>query len=154
MSKLLISIASMGLLTTAFNLGNLANASDSTSPHVESKFEFPHHRWATVRQTIQVHVPRNSPALESLSIDVPENIDFQTSKIDITDGDRVIDAPISRQGQRIVIGFTRSISPDTQLRINFNGVKRNMRTQLSVYYIYARTVDGVSRFLGEAYFPH
>jgi Protein of unknown function (DUF2808) len=153
MSKLLMSIASVGLLTTAFNLGNLANASDSTSPHVESKFEFPHHRWATVRQTIQVHIPRNSPALESLSIDVPKNIDFQTSKVDVTDGDRVIDAPISRQGQRIVIEFNRSISPDTQLRINFNGVNRNMRTQLSVYYIYARTVDGVNSFLGEAYFP-
>jgi virulence-associated protein VagC len=154
MSKLLISIASVGLLTTAFNLGNLAKASDSTSPHVESKFEFPKHRWATVRQTIQVHVPRNSPALESLRIDVPENIDFPTSKVEITDGDRVIDAPISRQGQRLQIGFSRSISPDTHLRINFNGVQRNMRTQLSVYYVYGRTVDGVNSFLGEAYFPH
>jgi Protein of unknown function (DUF2808) len=153
MSKILMIIASFGLMTTAFNLGYSATASDSTSPHVESKFEFPRHRWATVRQTIQVHIPRSSQALESLRIDVPENIDFQTSKIEITDGDRIIDAPISRQGQRLQILFTRAISPDTQLRINFNGVNRNMRTQLSVYYIYGQTVNGINSFLGEAYFP-
>lgn len=154
MKKLLIVGASLGLMTTAFNIGNYANASDSTSPHVESKFEFPRHRWANVRQTIQVHIPHDSPALESLWIDVPENIDFQTSKVEITDGDRIITSPISRQGQRLQISFDRPIAADTQLRINFNSVKRNMQVRSSVYYVYGKTVAGTNSFIGEAYFPH
>jgi Protein of unknown function (DUF2808) len=155
MNKIPIFIASLGLVTTILNISNYANAhhADGTSPHVDSKFEFPQHRWATVRQTIQIHVPRNSQALENLRIDVPDNINFQTSKIDITDRDRSIVAAISRKGQRLQIKFNRSISPDTQLRINFNSVERNMRTQLSVYYLYGKTADGLDRFLGEAYFP-
>jgi Protein of unknown function (DUF2808) len=153
MNKLLIVAASLGLMTTAFNIGNYANAVDSQSPHIESKFEFPRHRWATVRQTIQIHIPPSSQTLESLRIDVPENIDFQTSKIEITDGDRLINAPISRQGQRLQIGFDRPIAANTQLHIHFNSVKRNMRVQSSVYYLHGKTVGSERSFLGEAYFP-
>lgn len=152
MNKRSLVVASLSLVTTFFNFGNYANARDSNLPHVDSKFEFPHHRWATVRQTIQLHVPHNSPALASLLIDVPENFDFQTSKIEITDRDRIIDVSILRQGQRLKVGFNRPIAPDTQLEINFNGVDRNMRTQSSTYYLYGTTTNGIDSFLGEAYF--
>jgi Protein of unknown function (DUF2808) len=152
MSKILLFIASLGLVTTIFNISNYANARDADGafPHVESKFEFPQHRWAKVRQTIQIHVPRNSQALENLRINVPNNINFQTSKIEITSGDRTFLATISRKGQSLQVNFNRPISPDTQLRIDFNSVER---TQLAVYYLYGKTVDGVDGFLGEAYFP-
>jgi virulence-associated protein VagC len=132
-----------------------ANAHNSNSilPHVNSQVEFPHHRWATVRQTIEVHVPQNSQALTQLSIDIPENFEFQTSKIEITDGDRVINAPISRQGQRLEISFSQPITPDRQLRIDLNGVSRNTLTKSSTYYVYGKTIDGTNSFLGEAYFP-
>jgi Protein of unknown function (DUF2808) len=148
-------MATLALVATALNIDNYANAhfNDLTSPHIDSKSQFPSNRWATVRQTIQVHVPRNSQALENLSIDVPENVEFRISRIDITDGIRSIDTKISRQGQRLQIGFNRPISPDTQLQVDFNGVTRNMRVQLSVYYLYGKTVNGVNSFLGEAYFP-
>ena len=155
MNRILLFIASLGLVTTIFNISNYANARDADGafPHVDSKFEFPQHRWAKVRQTIQIHVPRNSQALENLRINVPNNINFQTSKIEITSGDRPILATISRKGQKLQVNFDRPISPDTQLRIDFNSVERNMQPQLAVYYLYGKTVDGRDGFLGEAYFP-
>jgi hypothetical protein len=155
MKKLLLFIASLGLLTTATNLGSNANAhyGNSTSPHVDSKFEFPHNRWATVRQSIQIHVPQSSQPLEQVSIDVPENVDFQTSKVEITAVSQIISTSIFRQGQRLQLKFNQPITPSTILRINFNNVTRNMRTQSSVYSIYGKTVDGLNSYLGEAYFP-
>jgi hypothetical protein len=155
MKNLLLFIASLSLLTTAANFSSNANAhySNSTSPHVDSKSEFPHNRWATVRQSIQIHIPQVSQPLEQLSIDVPENVDFQTNKVEITAGNQTISAPIYRTGQRLQIKFDRLIPPDTTLTINFNSVNRNMRTQLSVYSFYGKTVDGLNSYLGEAYFP-
>jgi hypothetical protein len=153
--KILLLIASLGLLTTAFNISNDANAhnGESTFPHVDSRFEFPHTRWATVRQTIQIHVPHSSQALAQLSIDVPANVQFQTSRIQITDGNHPISAPIVWQDRRLQINFDRPIAPDTELSINFNGVQRNMLVTSPVYYVYGKTVDGANIYLGEAYFP-
>ncbi len=153
--KILLLIASLGLLTAAFNMSNYANAhsGDSTFPHVDSKFEFPNTRWATVRQTIQIHVPHRSLALTQLSIDVPASIEFQTSKIEIMDGSKIISDTISRQDRWLQINFDRPIAPDTELRINFNGVQRNMLATSPVYYLYGKTVDGANLYLGEAYFP-
>jgi hypothetical protein len=152
MSKRLLFITAMGLMTTAFNTGNYANASDSLFPHIESKFEFPHHRWANVRQTIIIHIPGSSPALENLVIDVPENFNFQMSKIEITDRDRIVNVPIKRQGQKLSIRFDRPIASGTKLHINFNGIERNMQAPLSTYYLYG-TTDGTNSFLGGVYFP-
>jgi Protein of unknown function (DUF2808) len=120
---------------------------------VDSKFEFPNTRWATVRQTIQIHVPHLSLALTQLSIDVPASIEFQTSKIEIMDGSKIISDTVSRQDRRLQINFDRPIAPDTELRINFNGVRRNMLATSPVYYLYGKTVDGTNLYLGEAYFP-
>jgi hypothetical protein len=152
MNKISISIAALVLVTGVSNIGNYAKAIDSASPHVDSKFEFPNHRWAPVRHTILVHIPNNSPALENLLIDVPENFNFQVSKIEITDRDGIVNAPIDRQGQRLKIRFDRPIAAGTNLHISFNGVERNMRVQSSTYYLYG-TTNGTSSFLGEAYFP-
>ncbi|AFY96879.1 DUF2808 domain-containing protein [Chamaesiphon minutus] len=155
MKKIWLFIATWGLVTTAVNIGSYASANgdDSTSPHVDSKFEFPNTRWATVRQTIQVHVPPSSQALTLLWIDIPRNFELQTIKIEITDGNRLIPAPISRQGRWLLINFSQPISPNTKLRIDFNGVNRNMLLQSSVYSVYGKTIDGLTNFIGTAYFP-
>ncbi len=155
MKKIWLFIATWGLVTTAVNIGShaSANSGDSTSPHIDSKFEFPSNKWAISRQTIQVHVPRSSQALTQLWFDIPQNFEFQDSKIEITDENRTICAPISRQGQWLLINFSQPIAPDRKLRIEFNGVRRNMITQLSVYYVYGKTVDGSTNYIGEAYFP-
>jgi Protein of unknown function (DUF2808) len=152
MNKKLVSIAALFLVTGLSNISNSAKAIDSASPHVDSKFEFPNHRWAPVSQTIRVHIPSNSPALENLLIDVPENFKFQVSKIEITDRDGIVNAPIDRQGQRLKIRFDRPIAAGTNLNISFNGVERNMQARSSTYYLYG-TTNGTSSFLGEAYFP-
>jgi hypothetical protein len=155
MKKICLFIATLDIVTTAFNISNYAsaNAGDSSSPHVDSKFEFPNTKWMAGRQTIQVHVPRSSQALTRLWIDVPQNLEFQTSKIEITDGNRIVFAPISRQGKWLLINFSQPIAPDTKLRIEFNEVRRNMLTQLSIYYLYNNITDGSTNFIGEAYFP-
>ena len=155
MKKIWLFITTLGLITIVTNSSNYvsANAGDSLSPHIDSKFEFPTSKWATSRQTIQVHVPQSSQALRMLWIEIPENLEFQTSKIEISDENRTISAPISRQGQWLLINFSQPIAPNNKLRIEFNGVKRNMLTQLSVYYIYSKTTDGSTNYIGEAYFP-
>ena len=97
--------------------------------------------------------PKVVKPLTRLWIDFPQSFEFQTSKIEITDGNRIISAPISRQGRWLLINFSQPIAPNTRLRIEFNQVKRNFLTQLSVYYIYDNLVDGSTNFVGEAYFP-
>jgi virulence-associated protein VagC len=155
MKKIWLFIATWGLVTTAVNISNYAsaNAGDSNSPHIDSKFEFPNTKWMPGRQTIQVHVPQSSQALTRLWIDVPQDFEFQTSKVEITDGNRIIFAPISRQGKWLLINFRQPLAPNTKLRIELNHVKRNFLTQLPVYYLYDEVVDGSTNFIGEAYFP-
>jgi hypothetical protein len=155
MNRFVLFITSLSLVTTSLNLSNYANAHDDNirSTHIDSKSEFPHNRWATVRQTIQIHIPQSSQALAQLSIDIPRNIEFEISKIEILAGDRTISASISRQGQQLQIKFDRPIEPNTTLKINFNSVKRNIYPQLSVYYLYGKVVGGVDSYIGEAYFP-
>jgi hypothetical protein len=155
MNKFVLFITSLSLVTISLNLGDYANAhyDNIRSTHIDSKSEFPHNRWATVRQTIQIHIPQTSQALAQLSIDIPRNIEFQTSKIEIIAGNRTISASISRQGQQVKINFDRPIDPDTTLKINFNSVNRNIYSQLSVYYLYGKMVSGVESYIGEAYFP-
>ncbi len=154
MKKIFLFIATWGLVTTAFNIGNHANADgNSISPHVDSKFEFPNTRWATVRQTIQIHVPKGSQSLTKLWIDVPPSVEFQAAKIEITDGDKPISASISRQDRWLQINFSQPLASDTKLRIDFNGVSRNIVAQTPVYYVYGSTISGATNFIGEAYFP-
>jgi hypothetical protein len=154
MKKILLFIATWSLVTTALSISNYANADgNSRSPHIDSKLEFPNTKWAKVRQTIQIHVPKTSSALTKLWIDIPQQFEFQTAKIEITDGERPISALISRQDRWLQINFSQPLAPDTKLRIDFNGVNRNMLAQQPVYYVYANTLSGVTNFIGEAYFP-
>ncbi len=155
MNKILLFIATWSLVTIAFNSGNYTSAHETTatSPHVDSQLEFPNTRWATVRQTVQIHVPQGGQALTQLLIDIPESFDFQTSKVEVTDRDRIVSTLISRQGQRLQIDFDRPISSNTKLKIDLNGVQRNMLMGSSTYYLYGKTTDGTTNFLGSAYFP-
>jgi Protein of unknown function (DUF2808) len=155
MNKILLLIATWSLVTTAFNIGTNVNAheTNTTSPHVDSKLEFPNTRWATVRQTVQIHVPLGGQALIQLSIDIPDSFSFQTSKVEVTDRNRIVSARTSRQGQRLQIDFNQPISANTNLRIDLNSVQRSMSIGSSTYYFYGKTIDGVTNFLGEAYFP-
>ena len=154
MKKILLFITTWSLVTTALSISNHANADgNSRAPHIDSQLEFPNTKWAKVRQTIQVHVPKTSPALTKLWIDIPQQFEFQTAKIEITDGARPISALISRQDRWLQINFSQPIAADTKLRIDFNGVNRNLLTQQPVYYVYANTVGGATNFIGEAYFP-
>ncbi len=155
MNKLLLFIATLSLIATAVNIGNdvSAHETNSTSSHVDSKLEFPNTRWATVRQTVQIHVPPGGQALIQLSIDIPESFDLQTNKVEVTVRDRIVFARTSRQGQRLQIDFDQPISSNTKLRIDLNSVQRNMSIGSSTYYLYGKTIDGVTNFLGSAYFP-
>ena len=121
-----------------------------------------------VRPSIQVHVPCHSQVLTKLWIHIPDNFKPQTAKIQITDSaeptlserdstnpilrTRTILALISRQGQWLQIKFERSIAPDTKLRIAFNSISRNMLARLSEYFVYGKSIDGKSSFLGRGYF--
>ena len=42
--------------------------------------------------------------------------------------------------------------PDTQLRIAFNSISRNMLVRLPEYFVYGKSIDGKSSFVGRGYF--
>jgi hypothetical protein len=52
-----------------------------------------------------------------------------------------------------MVNFALPIALARKLQIDFNRVTRNMQTQLSVYYLYGKTVDRTNSFIGEACFP-
>jgi Protein of unknown function (DUF2808) len=157
MKKLAVLLATLCLTNVALNLGNTAIASNNEegkASHVDSKFEFPHNRWAIVRQTIQVHVPKNAQALEKLSIDLPTNVEFLASQVNITDNyNRPVIAQAAIQNRRLQLDFSTPIASGTYIRINLNHVKRTMLAQSPLYFIFGKVVDGAENFIGEAYFP-
>lgn len=161
MKKILRFINSLGRSTITSNSDNYSNVNntDRPSPHVDGKFD-PDNKWTMVRPSIQVHVPCHSQILTKLWIHIPDNFKPQTAKIEITDRDstnpilrtRTILALISRRGQWLQIKFERSIAPDTQLRIAFNSIGRNMLLRLPEYFVYGKSIDGKSSFVGRGYF--
>ncbi|AFY96878.1 hypothetical protein [Chamaesiphon minutus] len=169
MGKICQSINYLGRLTIASNSCDRANANDIDrhSPHVDDKFDA-NSSWINVCSSIQVHVPCHSQILTKLWIYIPENFKPQTAKIEITDSaeptlserdltnqilrTRTIAALISRQGQWLQIKFERSIAPDTKLSIAFNSISRNMLVRLPEYFVYGKSVNGQSSFIGRGYF--
>ncbi len=156
MKKVLVVITTLCLSNIGWSWSSPASAnySENLASHVDSKFEFPHNKWAIVRQTIQVHVSKNGGALAQLSIEIPDHIEFQASKVDITDiNNRPIIAQTSMQGQKLQISFNTPIAAGTQIRINLNDVKRTMLVKSPLYYIFGKIANGSEAFIGEAYFP-
>ena len=169
MGKIYQFINFLGRATTTSNSYNRVYVDNTNrlSSHVDGKFD-PDPSWTKVRPSIQVHVPYHSQILTKLWIHVPENFQPQTAKIEITDSaeptlserdstnpilrTRTILALISRQGQWLQINFERSIAPDTQLRIAFNSIGRNMLLRLPEYFVYGKSIDGKSSFVGRGYF--
>ena len=134
MTKILRFIASLGLATIAFNIGNYANAHDrnSTLAHLDRESEFSHAR-----------------SLTNLQINKSQNIEFQTAKVEITDRTR----SISPQGQWLQINFQPQRVPDPKLKVDFNSVERNMLTELPVYFSCGGSIRKSTDFLGKSCFP-
>ncbi|WP_181244005.1 hypothetical protein [Chamaesiphon polymorphus] len=160
MEKIYQFINSLGLSTTTSNTGKYLNVNntDRPSPDVDGKFD-PDNEWTMVRPSIQVHVPCHSQILTKLWIHIPDNFKPQTAKIQITDSAeptlnaRMVPAVISRRGQWLQIKLKQSIVPDTQLRIYFDRPNHNMLVRLPEYFVYGKSVNGQSSFLGRGYFP-
>ena len=169
MGKIYQFINFLGRSTTTSNSDNYPNVNntDRHSLHVDGKFD-PDNEWTIVRPSIQVHVPCHSQILTKLWIYVPEKFKPQTAKIQITDSaeptlnerdvakptlhTRTISALISRRGQWLQIKLEQSIVPDTQLRIDFDRIDRNILVQLPEYFVYGKSVNGQSSFVGRGYF--
>lgn len=159
MGKIYQFVNSLGRSTIASNSCDRVNANDldRPSPHVDGKFD-PDNEWTKVRPSIQVHVPCSSQILTKLWIHIPNRFKPQTAKIQITDSaeptlhTRTISALISRRGQWLQIKLKQSIVPDTQLRIDFDPIDRNMLARLPEYFIYGKSVNGQSSFVGRGYF--
>ena len=169
MGKIYQFINSLGRATTTSNSYDRVCANNTSRPssHVDCKFD-PDPSWTKVRPSIQVHVPYHSQILTKLWIHVPENFKPETAKIQITDSaeptlnerdvvkltlhTRTISALISRRGQWLQIKFERSIAPDTKLRIAFNSISRNILLRLPEYFVYGKSIDGKSSFVGRGYF--
>ena len=168
MTKILRFINSLGRSTITSNSDNYSNVNntDRPSPNVDGKFD-PDNEWTMVRPSIQVYVPCHSQILTKLWIHIPDNFKPQTAKIQITDSaeptllhTRTISAVISRRGQWLQIKLKQSIVPDTKLRIDFERIvggasalqNRNMLARLPEYFVYGKSIDGKSSFVGRGYF--
>ena len=169
MGKIYQFVNSLGRSTITSNSDNYLNVNNTGRPllHVDDKFN-PDNEGTKVRPSIQVHVPCHSQILTKLWIHIPNDFKPQTAKIQITDSaepthserdvakptlhTRTISALISRRGQWLQIKLKQSIFPDTQLRIDFDRIDRNMLARLPEYFIYGKSVNGQSSFVGRGYF--
>lgn len=134
MVKILRFIASLGLVITAFNINNYANAQDSNSKlaHLDGESDFSHAR-----------------SLIKSQISGSQNIEFQTAKAGISDGSRSIPS----QGQWLQINFNPPLVVDSKLKVDFNSGERNMLTESPVYFSCGGTIHKSTDFLSESCFP-
>lgn len=134
MVKILRFIASLGLVITAFNINNYANAQDSNSKlaHLDGESNFSHARSLTKSQ-----------------VSGYQNIEFQAAKVEISDGSR----SILPQGQWLQTNFSPPLFVDSKLKIDFNSGERNMLTESPVYFSCGGSIHESTDFLSESCFP-
>lgn len=133
MVKILRFIASLGLVITPFNINNYANAHDSNSKlaHLDGESDFSHAR-----------------SLTKFQVSGSQNLEFQTAKVGISDGNRSIPS----QGQWLQINFNPPMFVDSKLKIDFNSLDRNILTESPVYFSCGGSIRKSTDLLSESCF--
>ncbi len=144
MKKSIIYALTLALASTLFIPTNYARANNdnATLPHIDGNSQFPQSKWAPVRHSFDLHIPKNSKAVSQLIIQVPDVIKISDkNRIDVVDTQgQKIDTSISVNGKIVVLTFPNTVAPNTKLEIDINNVKRLIRGNGPVYQMSAKFV--------------
>jgi hypothetical protein len=132
------------------------------SIHIDQGRQFPETRWADADHYLRVHIPRNSAAMSALSFQVPENLRFDASQVEVfglkgqklsavvTEG---IDGQVSPAVRTIQLNFSNPIASGSQVDLRIRNVKKILVSSPSTYKVSDKlTGSDQERYVGEAYF--
>ncbi|GJD20013.1 unknown protein [Rivularia sp. IAM M-261] len=142
MKKVLIYTAVGAIAATFFIPVSYVSAKDNngTLPHIDGNSQFPETRRSNVRHTFRVHIPKNSPSVSQLNIEVPNTLTWSNNTNDIVianENGKKINASISTNGKSILIAFVEPVASNTKLEIDIKNVKQPFRGNGPVYSIKA-----------------
>ena len=158
MKKVLIYTAVGAIAATFFIPVSYVSAKDNngTLPHVDGNSQFPETRRSNVRHTFRVHIPKNSPSVSQLNIEVPNTLTWSNNTNDVVvanENGKKINANISTNGKSILIAFAEPVASNTKLEIDIKNVKQPFRGNGPVYSIKAKLAGSTTEMsIGTARF--
>mgnify|MGYP002783921357 FL=1 len=158
MKKVLIYTAVGAIAATFFIPVSYVSAKDNngTLPHIDGNSQFPQTHWSNVRHTFRVHIPKNSPSVSQLNIEVPNTLTWSNNTNDVVvanENGKKINANISTNGKSILIAFAEPVASNTKLEIDIKNVKQPFRGNGPVYSIKAKLAGSTTEMsIGTARF--
>ncbi|MEH1872141.1 DUF2808 domain-containing protein [Nostoc sp.] len=154
MKRTLIYAAVCSVATAALIYAGYANAKTDNNKvtNIEKNLQSIPAGWQLVKQTFQLHIPKNGNALSELIIDVPSTIAVSNDIDILDDKGQKIKINISVNSRRIIIDFSEPVtSSTTKLQINLNKVQQPILGSTSIYHLSAKVVgNDVEISIGEA----
>jgi hypothetical protein len=139
-----------------------AGSDAGTNIHIEQSRQFPETRWANADHFIRLHVPNQGQSLTKLWLQIPENLKFDTSQVEIFDlqGQKipvVITGLLATQAletERIIqLDFPTPIASGTQFDIRIKNVKKTLVSRPASYLVSVKLLgSNQDIFVGSAYF--
>jgi Protein of unknown function (DUF2808) len=153
---------SLGWIFVAMVKPAQAGSNAGTNIHIEQSRQFPETRWANADHFIRLHVPNQGQALTKIWLQIPENLKFDTSQVEVFNlqGQKipvVITSMLTTQAletERIIqLDFPTPIASGTQFDIRIKNVKKTLVSRPANYLVSAKLL-GSNRdvFVGSAYF--
>ncbi|MBD2597494.1 hypothetical protein [Nostoc spongiaeforme] len=154
---MLIYVAVCNLAITSLSYADYAIAKTDNDKlgTIEDSSQYIHTGWQLVKQTFQLHIPKNGKPISQLIIDVPPKVAV-TNDVDVLDEQgQKIKINILVSSQRIIIDFPELVTSSTsKLQINFNKVLQPITGSLSIYHLSAKVVGSdVEIPVGEVQIP-
>jgi len=156
MKRILVYAAVFSLVIADLIYATYANAKTDNNKltNIDKTLQFYPTRWQLVKQTLQLHIPKNGKALSQLIIEVPPTVAVSNDIDILDDKGQKIKINISVNNKRIIIAFPEPVTSNTtKLKINFNKVLQPIIGSISIYHLSAKVVGsdveipvGVARF--------
>ncbi len=143
MKRTLVYTAVCSVATAALIFTGYANAKTDNNKlaNIENTLQFTPTGWQLIKQTFQLHIPKNGKALSQLIIDVPSTVAVSNDIDILNDQGQKIKINISVSSQKIIIDFPEPVTSSTShLQINLNKVLQPILSSTSTYYISAKVV--------------
>ncbi|WP_315791256.1 DUF2808 domain-containing protein [Fischerella sp. JS2] len=111
--------------------------------------------WRLVKQTFQLHIPKNSNALSQLIIDTPSTVAVSNDIEVLDEQGEKFKINVSADGRRIIIDFPQPVTSNTKLFINLNEVKQPIFGSASIYHLSVKVIGNNKEIpVGVAQFPN
>lgn len=160
MKRILFYTAVYSLTTAALNYAGYAGYASAKTDNnklanIENNLQSTPTGWQLVKQTFQLHIPKNDKALSRLIIDVPSTVAVSNDIDILDDKDQKIKINISVNSRRIIIDFPEPVTSSTTiLKISLNKVLQPILSSTSTYHLSAKVVGSDLEIpIGEAQFP-